>query len=244
MEGTIDQNRLIALLLEEKLINKRQVKDALSEQEKTRKPFPQVLLDLKLVTPGVLSELQAKAMGMEHIKFGDLRLDENILKLLSKRYAAEHRAIPIALSGNNLTVAMENPQDVLAIDEIKLLTGYNVRAVICSPKDIELGLSQYPVEEGAAVVTGPPISKTREIIQFGGLLILLVLPFFIIAFIATKNNEFNSWLLGNSGEANTDLTNIITVLIIWFFYAIILYFLYGQFFEPRRPAENRKPDTE
>ena len=57
MEGTIDQNRLIALLLEEKLINKRQVKEALTEQEKTRKSFPQVLLDLKLVTPGVLSEL-------------------------------------------------------------------------------------------------------------------------------------------------------------------------------------------
>ncbi len=244
MEGTIDQNRLIALLLEEKLINKRQVKDALSEQEKTRKSFPQVLLDLKLVTPGVLSELQAKAMGIEHIKVGELRLDENVLKLLSKRYAAEHHAIPISLSGNVLTVAMENPQDVLAIDEIKLLTGYNVRAMVCSPKDIEFGLAQYPSEDGTAAVAGPPISKTRDFFQFSIFILLLILPFGIIALVATKSNEFNSWLLGNSGEANIDLTNIITILIIWVFYALVLFYLYGIFFEPRRPAENRKPENE
>jgi hypothetical protein len=244
MEGTIDQNRLIALLLEEKLINKRQVKDALSEQEKTRKSFPQVLLDLKLVTPGVLSELQAKVMGMEHIRVGDLQLDEKILKLLSKRYATEHRAVPISLSGNVLTVAMENPKDVLAIDEIKLLTGFNVRAVISSAKDIELGLAQYPVDEGKAAIAGPQISKMRDFIQFSIFILLLILPFGIIALVATKSNEFNSWMLGNSGDANTDLTNIITILIIWIFYALVLFYVYGLFFEPRKPAENRKPENE
>jgi len=240
MEGTIDQNRLIALLLEEKLINKRQVKEALTEQEKTHKPFSQVLLDLKLVTPGVLSELQAKVMDLEHVKVSDLRLDDNILKLLPKRFALEHHAIPIGLSGNVLTVAMEQPQDVLAIDEIKLLTGYNVRAVVCSPKDIEVGLAKYPDTEGVKAVAGSSVSKIRQSIQFFCFMIILLLPLFIVVYIAGYvSNEFNNWLL-----ANDDITNIITVLIIWGFYAIILFYVYSLLFEPRPPSETRNEEFE
>ncbi len=230
MEGTIDENRLIALLLQEKLLNKRQVKEAMAERDKSHKPMDQVLLDMKLVTPTVLTELRAEIMGLEHIRLNELRLDSGALKLLPKKYAVEHRAIPISLSGNTLTVAMERPQDVQAIDEIKMLTGFDVRAVVCSPKDIELGLSQYPMDEQfVEVVPAPPPSKAKQGVQFAIFMMLLMLPLIMVPIIGKYYPKFTGLLLSGN--------NMIVGFIIWGFYSVILYYLYTWFIE--RPTKPR-----
>jgi hypothetical protein len=230
MEGTIDDNRLIALLLQQKLLNKRQVKEAMAERERTHKPMDQVLLDLKLVTPAILTELKAEILGLEHIRLSELRLDSGVLKLLPKKYAVEHRAIPISLSGNTLTIAMERPQDVQSVDEIKMLTGFDVRAVVCSPKDIELGLTQYPMdEEFKEVVQGPPPSKAREGIQFTIFMVLLMLPLIMVPLLGKSWPGFTGWLLTGN--------NMIVGFIFWGFYTLILYYLYSWFVE--RPPKSK-----
>ena len=139
-----------------------------------------------------------------------------------------------------LSGAMENPQDVLAIDEIKMLTGYNVRAVVCSPKDIEFGLQQYPAEDEGIITAGPAISKTRHALQTLLFFFLLLLPLGIVYYVAAYvSNDFNYWLLGNN-----DITNIITVLIIWMFYAVILFYIFGLIFEQPAPRKDRKTSSE
>lgn len=131
------------------MVSKRQIREVLEERSRTQKPLDTVLLEMKLVSPTRLKEIQAQVMGMEYIQVADKTLDPRILKILPKRYATEHRAIPISLESNTLTIAMEHPTDVRAIDEIKMLTGYQIKAVVCGSNDVDVGLSVYPEMNGA-----------------------------------------------------------------------------------------------
>jgi len=247
MQGSLDENRLVALLVEKRMVSKRQIREVLEERSRTQKPLDTVLLEMKLVSPTRLKEIQAQVMGMEYIRVADKTLDPRILKILPKRYATEHRAIPISLESNTLTIAMEHPTDVRAIDEIKMLTGYQIKAVVCGSNDVDVGLSVYPEMNGAEKEK-VPVSKLRHTLEFLGFMALLIIPLGILVMTASRIPQFQNWLVGNG----LDYSNSIFVMILWGFYAILLYYLYNIFFnrppetteEEYSSTENKSPESE
>jgi hypothetical protein len=235
MANIIDQNQLIELLLEEKLINKRQLKNALTEQQNSNKSLSQVLIDQKLVTKGILAELEARIMGVEQVRLLDQQLDPAILNLIPRRMAEQYRAVPMRLSGDELQVAMENPTDVLAIDDIKLHTGKAIKTVLTSNKDIDFALKHYPESGEIAAVAGKARPKRIQLIGQGILILFMIIPLIIIVWLISANTDIAKWI--------SDYNNLFIVLLWWGFYSIILYWGYGIFFEDKtEKPKSAEPD--
>ena len=227
MEGSIDDNRLLALLLQERKINKRQLKEIQTEMERSKKPLKLILRELSIVNDSVLNEMHAKVMGLDYVSIRDFNNDPNLYTLISKKYAVEHRTIPLKKSGNSITIAIERPDDAIRLmDEIQMMTGMEVKVVICDSEDIEFGLSNYPEgEDLAEQVIAYHVSPARQAIQFLVFLLLMMVPLGILVMVAANNQVVNNWLIGNEN----DISNIIAVLIVWGFYDVILYYIYGLF---------------
>ncbi|MDI6782788.1 MAG: hypothetical protein QME64_01695 [bacterium] len=226
MPNNVDQNQLIQLLIDEKLLNKRQLKNALAEQQKTGKSLSQVLIDMRLVTKGVLAELEARTLGVEQIRLLDQTLDPAILTLIPRRMAEQYRAVPVRLSGDALTIAMENPHDVLALDDIKLHTGKAIKPVLCSNKDIDYALKHYPDGGEIPVIA---IGKPAKIVQMIAIFIFVLAmfaPLLLLLWLIYRFNEVVIWI--------SDYNNLFIVLLWWGFYSIILYWGYGIFFEKKK----------
>jgi hypothetical protein len=226
MPGNVDQNQLIQLLLDEKLLNKRQLKNALTEQQKTGKPLSQVLIDLRLVTKGVLTELESRTLGVEQIRLLDQNLDPAILTLIPRRMAEQYRAVPVRLSANELTIAMENPHDVLALDDIKLHTGKIIKPLLCSNKDIDFALKYYP---DGGEISAIAVKKPLKIVQLiANLIFVLVLfaPLLLLIWLISENTNVAKWI--------SNYEHLFIILLWWGFYSIILYWGYGIFFEEKK----------
>lgn len=231
MPNIVDQNQLIELLLEEKLLNKRQLKNVLAEQQKSRKSLSQVLIDQKVVTKGMLAELEARVMGVEQIRLMDLQLDPAILTLIPRRMAEQYRAVPIRLSGDELMVAMENPSDVLAIDDIKLHTNKAIKSVLCSNKDIDYAIKLYPESGEISTVITSEKSKAVPLITNLIFVLVMFIPLLVILWLIREYTDVAKWI--------SDYNNLFIVLLWWGFYSIILYWGYGIFFEEKK----EKPKT-
>jgi type IV pilus assembly protein PilB len=96
-----------------------------------------------LISDGVLSEDQlaravAERFGLDHLDLGSYRVDPDAAKLVSPAAVKRYQAVPVAFAGDRtLLVAMADPANVLAIDDIAVMTGYEVRPAVSSPPDIE-----------------------------------------------------------------------------------------------------------
>jgi type IV pilus assembly protein PilB len=118
-----------------------------------------------LVRDGTLGEEQlaravAERFGLDHVDLGLYRVDPDAAKLVTPAAAQRYQAIPIAFAGERtLLVAMSDPANVLAQDDIAVMTGYEVRPAVASPPDIERLLERLedpdfghgataPIEEG------------------------------------------------------------------------------------------------
>jgi len=237
MPNNVDQNQLEQLLLDEKLLNKRQLKNAIAEQQKTGKSLSQVLIDMRLVTQGVLAELEARVLGVEQIRLLEQVLDPAILTLIPRRMAEQHRVVPVRLSGDELIIAMENPHDIRALDNIKLHTGKVIKPVLCSNKDIDYALKHYPDGEEAPVIAiGKPAKIVQMIANFIFVLAMFA-PLLLLIWLIHVYADVAKWI--------SDYNNLFIVLLWWGFYSIILYWGYGIFFEEKKEkpksVESSKP---
>src|SRR3712207_3763732 len=101
-----------------------------------------------LVSEGTLSEAQlsravAERFGLDHLDLQVYRVDPDAAKLVSPAAIKRYQAVPVAFAGDRtLLVAMADPANVLAVDDIAVMTGYEVRPAVASPGDIEFVISR------------------------------------------------------------------------------------------------------
>ncbi len=141
--------RLGELLVRENLISLQQLQKAQEEQRKTRRPH-RLPADQagrhRRVGPDRLP-LQAVRRPGHHLK--DFDIDEEVLKLVPKDTAEKHLVIPVNRAGSSLIVAMSDPSNIFAIDDIKFLTGYNIEVVVASEVAIREAIDALLRREGA-----------------------------------------------------------------------------------------------
>jgi type IV pilus assembly protein PilB len=100
-------------------------------------PTGKVLLADEVITPDQLARALAKRFGLEHIDLNTHKIDMAAANLVSPSAAKRLNAVPVGFVGNaTLLVAMADPANVLAVDDIAMLTGYNVRPAVASEEDI------------------------------------------------------------------------------------------------------------
>jgi type IV pilus assembly protein PilB len=136
-------DRLATFLVESKKVTSDQIADARKIQAREKGSLGAALLRL-----GVLKEPDyARALGQLHraeaIELDGLQIPEDVLSLVPSEVASKFQVLPIARSGRQLTLAMTNPSNIFVIDDIKFITGLEVKAVVCTDTGIKKAIDKY-----------------------------------------------------------------------------------------------------
>ncbi len=139
------QQRLGDLLVEHKVITKKQLKQAQEELARDRegRRLGRILVDLNFVGEETLISFLARQCGMPHLRLGDYEIDSEVIKYVSPELVIKYQAVPIDKLGKILTVAMVDPLDDEALEGLQKATGFVVKPIVCSEKDIEDAIERY-----------------------------------------------------------------------------------------------------
>lgn len=171
---TATRRRVGEILVELGIVSDDDISAALAEQRSSGQKLGDVLMAKRLVTQRDLLRALAIQFDQEFIDFDEIQLDLEVAAQISPALARRHRAMPIARKGDVVVVAMANPADVLAIDDLRNALGRQVHPVMADGQQIfsaieSLGFSDSRVQEaiqaavGQSEASAPPESATPSV---------------------------------------------------------------------------------
>jgi type IV pilus assembly protein PilB len=137
----IARKRLGEILREKGIVTEPQIQEALQAQKATSQRIGQVLVDLGYATEKDVMEALAQQMNVPFIDFDVVKIDDAVQSLVPPEMQEKYGVIPVRLDGRTLTVAMKNPKDLMALDDLRMRTGYQIRPVLASEAQIDNRLS-------------------------------------------------------------------------------------------------------
>ncbi len=142
--------RLGDILLKENRITPQQLQQALAYQKANGGRLGETLVKLGFISDEGVTEALAIQYGVPSIKLSEFPIDPSVVKLIPKETALKHHLLPLARSGSSLTLAISDPANVFAFDDVKFLTGLNVEPVLASESAIDQAIkNQYGTAEDA-----------------------------------------------------------------------------------------------
>ncbi|MFM8971835.1 MAG: GspE/PulE family protein, partial [Actinomycetota bacterium] len=125
------------LLVQQGLITEAQLAAALGEQERAGRPLGRVLIEQGIISEAELVRTLARQVGLEFVDLADLTLDGSVTSIVTETFARRSQALPIGWDEDGkLVVAMADPSNVLAVDDIRARSGADVRTVVATPSQI------------------------------------------------------------------------------------------------------------
>lgn len=137
------QEKLIEIMINNKLVTRREIEKALKIQKEKGLSLKQVLINEGIVKEKDLLSLFAKELYIPPLDISRYKIDKNIIDLIPKRVASQYHLIAISRIGNTLTVGMSDPLNIFALDDVKALTGYEIHPVMCLDSEIEKSIAKY-----------------------------------------------------------------------------------------------------
>jgi type IV pilus assembly protein PilB len=135
--------RLGELLVRENLITLQQLQAAQEQQRKTGGRLGFNLTKLGYIEESELTAFLSKQYGVPSINLSEFEIDPEVIKLVPLEVAEKHQVIPVNRAGASLIVAMADPSNIFAIDDLKFLTGYNIEVVVASDGAIKESIEKY-----------------------------------------------------------------------------------------------------
>jgi type IV pilus assembly protein PilB len=135
--------RLGAMLVSSGLINEEQLKKALAVQQKEGGRLGSILVKMNFVPEEKLMMFLSKQYGVPYVDLSRFDIDANIVKLIPADVAQKYQIMPINRTGATVTIAMVDPSNVFAIDDVKFMTGYNVEPVVATEAGIKNAISKH-----------------------------------------------------------------------------------------------------
>lgn len=153
--------RLGVLLMRAGIITERQLTDALEVHKATGSPLGRVLVDLGYATQGGILSVMAKQIGIRYIDFATTRPDANAIAIVPRDLAVRYTLMPVEIVEEQLVVAMADPQNVLALDDLRIITGYEIKPAISTKDDIVAAVEEY--YKVAATMSDEDLGSTDEL---------------------------------------------------------------------------------
>jgi len=136
-------NRLGELLVREKLISLQQLRQAQDEQSRSGQALGYTLQKLGFLSDNEITNFLSQQYRVPTINLEEYEIDADILKLVQREQCEKHKVLPVSRAGSSLVVAMADPTNLNAIDDLKFLTGFNVEPVIASEAAILAAIERY-----------------------------------------------------------------------------------------------------
>lgn len=137
------------ILLSRDIITKEQLEEALDAQRNTGEKLGEILIKKGFISDETLVELISFQRGFESVDLNKIqdKINPSVANLISKDFEYKRKIFPFELTDNTLYVAMVDPRDINVIDEIRLLTGYNVKPYISTAKTIDNIIRLYTSDD-------------------------------------------------------------------------------------------------
>src|ERR671937_270168 len=135
--------RIGELLLKEKRITADQLQKALDHQKVHGGKLGHNLVNLGFVKDEEITALLSRQYGVPSINLAQFDIDPGVIKLVPGDTAMKYQIIPLSRTGATLTIAMTDPTNVFAMDDIKFMTGYNVEPVVASETAVVDAIQRY-----------------------------------------------------------------------------------------------------
>jgi type IV pilus assembly protein PilB len=136
-------NRLGELLVRNKLIDEKQLAKALEDQKASGGRLGASLVKLGYLKEEDLAAFLSRQYGVPSINLSEFDIDESVIKLIPPDVVQKYQLIPVNRAGSTLIVAMADPSNIFAIDDIKFMTGYNVEVVVAAEASIKIAIDKY-----------------------------------------------------------------------------------------------------
>ena len=153
---------LTNLLIEDGLVTQEQLVEALDKKAESGKSLARTLVEMGVVSETKLTEVLAQHLGLEFVDLGTYHVDMTAVVLLDERIASRHLAIPLGYDDGVLIVAMADPTNIFALDDIKMYTGQQIRPVVATKGDIEDAIRTYYRESEDTVAEDIEIDEIDE----------------------------------------------------------------------------------
>jgi type IV pilus assembly protein PilB len=135
--------RLGEILLKESLISQEQLQKALEFQRSNGGKLGSCLTKLGFITDDDITGVLSRQYGVPSINLKFYEIDPNVIKLIPQDTALRYQVIPLSRVGSVLTIAMTDPTNVFAMDDIKFMTGFNVEPVVASESAIGEAITRF-----------------------------------------------------------------------------------------------------
>src|SRR6188768_1485350 len=136
-------SKLGEILVRENLVTSQQLRETLEYQRANGGRLGSNLVKLGIISDDVITAVLSRQYGVPSINLDLFHIEPAIIKLISQEVALKYTVLPISRVGATLTLAMADPTNVFAMDDIKFMTELNVEPVIASEASIQMAIGKY-----------------------------------------------------------------------------------------------------
>lgn len=137
------RKRIGDLLLEAGMISEEQLQNALREQKETSMRLGELLITRNYITEQQMIEVLEFQLGIPHVELYRQNIETKVINLIPQKLAEQHQVLPIQVDGSKLVIAMADPLDYYAIDELRMATGLRIQPVIASKDELTRAIKRY-----------------------------------------------------------------------------------------------------
>src|SRR5229473_3376874 len=153
--------KLGEILLKENLISPEQLKQALDHQKSNGGRLGNTLVKLGFLSDDEVTAVLSRQYGVPSINLAYFEVDGSVIKLIPMETARKYQVLPLSRVGSSLTLAMVDPTNVFAMDDIKFMTGFNIEPVVASESSISEAIEK-------AYATSPEVNLDDMLATLGG----------------------------------------------------------------------------
>ena len=150
------------ILLQRSLITEENIKKAKEDSKKKGTPIGKLLIKTGIITEDDYAQAMSEALEVPYIDLNNYLVDANTLKFIPESAARKHKAIPIFKIGDTVTVAMADPKDIMAIDDLTRKSKCEIESVLAGETAILNAIDQYYGVQGSVEDVIKDISKDKK----------------------------------------------------------------------------------
>ncbi len=160
-----NKKRLGDLLVDAGVINEEQLKEALRKQREMGSRLGQVLIELRMTDEEEVMQAMHTQLGLPIARVREAKIPREVISTLPENIVRKYNVMPIMfdeMNSNILYVAMEDPMNIIAIDDISIATNLQIEPMVATPSDINFGIERYYGSERVAEMAGSYAEERRK----------------------------------------------------------------------------------
>jgi len=132
----VTKRRLPDILLEQGLVDEKQLKECIEVQRSTGQRLPRVLVEKHYLSEEDLVVTLSEQLGIPHMRVANYNIPKEVLAEVPETLARQHLMLPISITGDVLTLAMADPLNIMALDDLRMLTSYEIEPVVAVESEV------------------------------------------------------------------------------------------------------------